>query len=199
GLLLTTDNLGAITYFSKGTSTFTKMELGHVKGQSIWEVLQLSKDEVFAFMRGDTEDEFVKKETVLQDETAVEIPVEVTLSHLRRDHGEIVGLLCIAHDLINLRKLEAEKNEKEKIKGIVQAMATVNHEINNPLTPILGNLSMLISDASHLPRETQEKLACIQESAEIIREKVYKMSNISKPIFKMYYKDEMIIDIERSQ
>ncbi|MCA9733259.1 MAG: response regulator [Deferribacteres bacterium] len=199
GLLITTDQLGLINYFSGGSSTFSSMEPGEVKGRTIWDLLQINEHEVFFFFHNHAEAEYFKKETCLLDQNGSEIPVAITLSHLKKNDGEVVGLLCIAHDLIAQHKFEAEKNEKEQIKGIVQAMATVNHEINNPLTPILGNLSLLISESANLPTDILVKLTRIQESAEIIREKVYKMSNISKPIFKSYYKDEMIIDIERSQ
>ncbi|KAA3615491.1 MAG: response regulator [Calditrichaeota bacterium] len=199
GLLFTTNDLGEITYFTKGSSTFTSLNYSQLKGLSLWEVLNLDEREVADYFHDNQQVNFYKKETVFHDEERGELPIELTITPLKNNNSEVQGLLCIANDLITLRKLELERNEKEKIKGIVQAMATVNHEINNPLTPILGNLSLLISDTPHLSAEAVSKLVSIQESAEAIREKVYKMSTISKPIFKQYYKDEMIIDIENSE
>ena len=140
-----------------------------------------------------------KNESMPGDPEKGDLPVEVTITSLKQNGAEVQDRVCIANDLAAKRRLEIERSEKEKIKGIVQAMATVNHEINNPLTPILGNLSLLIADSTHLTPEEVSKLKGIQDSAELIREKVYKLSNISKPIFKTYYKDELIIDIDRSQ
>ncbi len=199
GLLFATDNLGDITYFTRGASRFTSLDYQQIKGLSLWEIVRLNEGEVFNYFLDNGNSKDFKKETMLCDPQKGELPVEVTLTPLKVNNADVQGLLCIANDLTAKRKLEIERSEKEKIKGIVQAMATVNHEINNPLTPILGNLSLLIADAAHLSPEEIAKLKGIQDSAELIREKVYKMSNISKPIFKPYYKDEMIIDIDRSQ
>ncbi|MDQ7052441.1 MAG: histidine kinase dimerization/phospho-acceptor domain-containing protein [candidate division KSB1 bacterium] len=98
-----------------------------------------------------------------------------------------------------MKKLEQEKIEKERIAAIVQAMATVNHEINNPLTPILGNLDLIMEEAHLLPDSVRSKLKSIQENARRIAENVQKMRNISQPVFKQYYDGEMIIDLEKSR
>ena len=200
-VLITTDNLGYINYMTRGGTSFTSLSLQSIKGKALWDVLSLTQKDVTTFLSHPKDiGEASEEEALLFDEEFGDIPVSLKLTDFsENDNDERSGLLVILNDLSAVKALEVERIEKEKIKAIVQAMATVNHEINNPLTPIIGNLELLMASDIFMHPDARIKLEKIKESAETIREKVYKLSRISKPVFKQYYKDEMIIDIEESQ
>ena len=69
-----------------------------------------------------------------------------------------------------LRQLAASQTrllESERINALGRVAASVAHEINNPLTGILGSAQML--ETSKLTREQSEDVACILEQTERCR------------------------------
>jgi hypothetical protein len=56
----------------------------------------------------------------------------------------------------------------------------VNHEINNYLTPLLGNLELLEDTLESLPENVRKKLIVIQESAKKIQKVTAKLKEVSK-------------------
>lgn len=66
------------------------------------------------------------------------------------------------------------------VKAIEDLAVGVNHEINNYLTPLLGNLELLADAAKGLPDEVRRKLDVIQESARKIGMVAAKLKEASK-------------------
>ncbi len=76
---------------------------------------------------------------------------------------------------------DAEALQKEKLSGIVETAVTVNHEINSPLTAILGNVQLMLRDADRLDERIVAKLKTIEESAERIQRVTKKLLNVKIP------------------
>jgi PAS domain S-box-containing protein len=66
--------------------------------------------------------------------------VMVSVSPLQGADGEILGVLGIARDMTETKKLERQIRNAEKLASIGQLAAGVAHEINNPLGGILNCL-----------------------------------------------------------
>ena len=66
--------------------------------------------------------------------------VMVSVSPLQGADGEILGVLGIARDMTETKKLERQIRHAEKLASIGQLAAGVAHEINNPLGGILNCL-----------------------------------------------------------
>jgi signal transduction histidine kinase len=64
----------------------------------------------------------------------------VSVSPLQGADGEILGVLGIARDMTETKKLERQIRSAEKLASIGQLAAGVAHEINNPLGGILNCL-----------------------------------------------------------
>jgi signal transduction histidine kinase len=65
--------------------------------------------------------------------------------------------------------------DKERLDAIVEMAVTVNHEINNPLTAILGNVQLLLMKRGDLDEDLQKKLVTIEDAAMKIRDVTQKM------------------------
>lgn len=76
---------------------------------------------------------------------------------------------------------DTEALQKEKLSGIVETAVTVNHEINSPLTAILGNVQLMLRDADRLDERLVAKLKTIEESAERIQSVTKKLLNVKSP------------------
>lgn len=75
------------------------------------------------------------------------VPVFLSLSPMKDDHGAIDGLVGVAKDMREKKRAEAEREvlqrqvlQASKLASIGEIAAGVAHEINNPLTVIKGNL-----------------------------------------------------------
>ncbi len=95
------------------------------------------------------------------------------------------------------RRFEIQRMEVERLAVLKETVATLSHEINNPLTSILMT-AHLIKDKCCKDEYMMQKLAMLIENAKRIEEKVAKLSNAVSVVKKDYTKREKIIDIEKS-
>jgi two-component system NtrC family sensor kinase len=69
---------------------------------------------------------------------------------------ELVRLLAVSeHSLVMERRLQAQLVQTEKLSSLSYLVAGAAHEINNPLTAILGYADLLQTDASLMPHSRQ--------------------------------------------
>lgn len=95
-----------------------------------------------------------------------EILLEVTL-RVRREGRRPVSIHCIARDITHRRELEQQLQQTDKLSAIGKLVAGVAHELNNPLTSIIGYSSLL--QKGDLPAETQADLNVIFRQAQRAR------------------------------
>ena len=93
-----------------------------------------------------------------------------------------------------LRKAEIEKAELE---GIHKVTATLAHEINNPLTGIVGMVQLLKEEAP-AGSDTREMLQETLVAAKRIKDVILKMEALNRPKFKDYIGKTKIIDLDKS-
>ena len=75
----------------------------------------------------------------------------------------------------------ADENMQAKLAGIMETALTVNHEINSPLTAILGNVQLLLRDQDRLDKAAVTKLKTIEQSAERIRRVTKMLLEVKQP------------------
>jgi signal transduction histidine kinase len=66
-------------------------------------------------------------------------------------------------------KLSPGEETQIKTRAVIEAAATLNHEINNPLMAVVGNLELLLRHADKLEPDAVAKLHKIRDAAERIR------------------------------
>lgn len=86
----------------------------------------------------------------------------------------------------------------EKIASILETAVTVNHEVNNPLTAILGNTQLLLLNKDNLPPDMVAKIVAIEKSALRIRQVTQKLMSVVEPITTSYTESLEMLDIEKS-
>ena len=62
------------------------------------------------------------------------------LTPMRDNKGELAGVLGVAHDMTELRRLQAATIQNDRVMAMGTLAASVAHEINNPLTYVLHYL-----------------------------------------------------------
>jgi len=99
------------------------------------------------------------------------------------------------------KKMEEEKEQtikSERLSAMMHTSVAVNHEINNPLTAILGNAQLLLA-RKELDQETVEKLKIIEENALKIKEVTQNLLRIMEPVIVEYAGGVKMLDIARSK
>lgn len=99
---------------------------------------------------------------------------------------------------LRIKFLENELLKKEEVEAVVKMGIATAHEINNPLTVIIGNLELLLMKKENLSEEDSTNLNSILESAMRIKEIVSKMINITRVVETEYAQGKKMIDIWRS-
>lgn len=88
-----------------------------------------------------------------------------------------------------------EMLSKERTAAIVDVAVTVNHEINNPLTAILGNVQLLLLKHDGLEDDIKGKLKVVEEAALRIRDVTQKLLRLTSPKSVNYTGKTSMIDI----
>ncbi len=108
-----------------------------------------------------------------------EILLEINF-RVRREHGRLVSLHCIGRDITQRRRLEQQLQQTEKLSTVGKLVAGVAHELNNPLTSIIGYSSML--QKGDVPRTHREDLQVIFHQAQRARHIVRDLLTFARKI-----------------
>ena len=101
---------------------------------------------------------------------------------------------------IEIMKQQARIIEMEKYHVMAQMAASINHEINNPLTTILGNAELVLMMHSDLSDEVRGKLEKIVTEARRISSITEKLRNMKREVSDEYLAKtrDTMIDIDSS-
>lgn len=102
---------------------------------------------------------------------------------------------------LSFKQLIADHNKiikAEKVASILETAVTINHEINNPLTAILGNTQLMLLDKDRLSKELLAKITTIEKSALRIRQVTQKLMAVIEPITTPYIDGLQMLDIDKS-
>jgi len=106
--------------------------------------------------------------------------------------------LVKAQDEIEKQQLQIV--EMEKYQVLAQVAASINHEINNPLTTIMGNIDLILISSPHLDPSIRKKLVTVLEEARRIAEIIKKVRNIKRIVLEDYLErtGEKMLDLNSS-
>ena len=124
--------------------------------------------------------------------------MSLRINPLTGGNGELDGAILLAIDLSELRELQADLLEAERIAAITETAISVNHEINNPLCSILGYTQLILMDRDLLDDGVVAKLEGIEKQIVRIQEIAERLGRISRPVLKEYVGGSRMLDVERS-
>ena len=96
-------------------------------------------------------------------------------------------------------ELQEDQIKSERLKAITQTAVTINHEVNTPLSVVLGYAQLLLSRKEELPQDTIDKLKKIEQSALRIKEVTHKLSKMVEPVIVKYAGEVKMVDLEKSK
>ena len=124
------------------------------------------------------------------------VDVSVTVSPIRGSDGRIVGASLIARDITHRKQAEAAIRELDILRYVTSLAAAAAHEINNPLTVIVGYVQLLADEVDATGRaRIDEMLRAVSRIQEIVcRMKRVKRVELTE---KVLFLPEML-DLSRS-
>jgi PAS domain S-box-containing protein len=124
------------------------------------------------------------------------VDVSVTVSPIRGSDGRIVGASLIARDITHRKQAEAAIRELDLRRYVTSLASAAAHEINNPLTVIVGYVQLLADEVDATGRgRIDEMLKAVSRIQEIVtRMKRVKRVELTE---KVLYLPEML-DLSRS-
>jgi two-component system NtrC family sensor kinase len=95
-----------------------------------------------------------------------EIELETSVSYITYNNG--FATQGILRDITERKRLQEQLLQSEKLSALGQLISGVAHELNNPLTSVLGFSQLLLSN-SHLSKRVRQSLERIHYDAERAR------------------------------
>ncbi len=153
----------AVTDLS-GSTKFINEAWARMHGHDVYEVLgyeiglfhtpEQMQEEVFPLMTWVRQYGSFQGEVGHRRKDGSTFPAWMSITRLRTDDGEAMGMVAIARDITEQRraaadrlKLEKEAHQAERLESLAILAAGIAHDFNNLLTSVLGHASLL---ARHL-------------------------------------------------
>ncbi len=185
-----TDNNSIITSWNKGAETIFGYKSEEIIGKSsqilIPEDLKIQKNELLseALRKGILEE--INTERITRAGTRIH--VKITYTVIKDEKGKNLGLAHIIRNIEKEIELQRQLIQSEKLSTMGQLVSGVAHELNNPLTGIIGFSELLMMEAD---KSIYKDLKRIQEEAARARRIVQNLLSFAR----MHKPEKTKIDI----
>jgi PAS domain S-box-containing protein len=137
---------GRITLFNRFAEELTGYARSEVTGKSWFDIFippDRREDIRKVFEKVKSAGEPLTYENTIVTKDGRELLLLWTNSRIRDDAGNVAGTLSYGIDVTQQRKLEKQLAQSEKMSALGQLISGVAHELNNPLTGVIGYSQLL--------------------------------------------------------
>ncbi|VAX24737.1 hypothetical protein MNBD_NITROSPINAE04-1823 [hydrothermal vent metagenome] len=151
---------------------------------------------------------------IKEDENTKFIPV-IMISAKREMNDKLHGMKIGANDYITkpfnpeelvtrvkvhlrIKALEKDLSSKKELEAALKMSITLQHEINNPLTGIIGNIELLKDWENMPPQEVNQSMSDVLSLSLRIKDIVHQLSKLSSVVPTTYVEGSEMIDIDKS-
>jgi PAS domain S-box-containing protein len=146
--LILLDLEGNIVTANKATLNtlgYEENQLHHAPVSTLFNAAEINRGVVEKITGGS---DFKDNELVFKTKEGKDVPILFSKSVLIDNAGTPGGIVCVAKDISERKKLEEEILKTEKLESIGILAGGIAHDFNNLLSIILGNISLAQSEVS---------------------------------------------------
>jgi PAS domain S-box-containing protein len=203
GIILV-DLQGRVTDWNRGAERIYGYTKDEVVGQPVQKMIGLGRDEEFREITSHvlTGQGLRQLETQRVTKAGRTIWVSLTVSPILDENGKVTAISSVTRDISLRREMEAEledsRRRQAELLGIQRTVATVAHEINNPLTAQLLLLDA-IGDEVADNAEARELVDEAQAQGRRMAGFVDSLQQVASPEYKTYVGKTQMLDVEKSR
>jgi PAS domain S-box-containing protein len=112
-------------------------------------------------------------------------------------NGRAAGFHAAARDITEQKNLRELLVQAERLAAIGQIVVAVRHEINNPLTTVIGNTELLLERYEHVGADLKKRLETVLDNALRISEIVKRLQGIKQERTVEYVQGVKMTDLGR--
>jgi two-component system sensor kinase FixL len=178
--IVSTDQKGRISFFSKGAEDISGYKAEEVLGKPIHKFFVDGRPEVLKIrqiLRKEKGVHNYEKEILRKDGKT--LPVSLSVSLLRDDRNKVVGALGIGEDITERRRAEEERRKRsEELENFVYL---ISHSLKTPIVSLQGFVSVLLSEyGDELAQQGRHYLDRIHKNAGQMSEMIQDLLKFSK-------------------
>ena len=103
----------------------------------------------------------------------------INLSPMRDEQGSVNSMVVVMTDITDAAMLQAKLMHTEKMAAVGQLVSGVAHEVNNPLTAVLGFADLLL-DSPDVPETAKRDIAIILQEAQRTKQIVQNLLSFAR-------------------
>ena len=197
--IITTDTNGVVTYCNRASEELLGIGFEDIVDKRVNVFLAGGSAELMRIASV-----LKKKDKVQSYKTSIlgkdgdTIPISLSISKMRNGDGNVFGIISIGKKLGEGGFSENQSYESDRLAAVIETAVAVNHAINNPLVPILGNAQFLLANDNLDDEDVRRRLKVIVSNARRIHDVTRKLARITHPVTKEYLKGMRMLDIEAS-
>jgi two-component system NtrC family sensor kinase len=105
----------------------------------------------------------------------------INLSPMRDEQGNVSSIVVVMTDISDAAMLKAKLMHTEKMAAVGQLVSGVAHEVNNPLTAVLGFADLLL-DSPQIPETAKKDLNVIFQEAQRTKQIVQNLLSFARQV-----------------
>ncbi|HJQ97960.1 MAG TPA: ATP-binding protein [Candidatus Polarisedimenticolaceae bacterium] len=169
-VIVATDAQGRITEFNRAAEDLTGTFASEALGRSLAAVFPQAASQGDSGRKG--------RELLLRRPDEREVEIHLVSAPLLDDHGAPTGCVYLGRDVTDLRRAEKSLAQAERLSSLGEVVAGVAHELNNPLSAVLG-YAQLLSGTEDRP-DLDRDLSRIVESARRCQKIVHNLLSFAR-------------------
>jgi len=180
-MIMVADTAGLISYANQRVYEGGGFDQNELVGHRLDRIISLSHKKAFAeafdaSLHGLQSDNL---ELMITRGNGTQGKFSVNLSPMRDDRGEVSSVVVLMTDITDTSMIQAKLMHTEKMAAVGQLVSGVAHEVNNPLTAIMG-FSDLLMENPEVPGSARKDLQVILEEAQRTKEIVQNLLSFAR-------------------